>query len=180
MPRAIWGGAISFGLVNVPVKLFTAVQPKDVRFNQLERSSGARIKQKRVSAVSGEEVPYDDIVKGYEIGPDRYVVITPEELEGLDPKATRTIDIEEFVDLDQIDPVFFERPYYLVPETGGTKAYALLRDAMKETNKVAIGRLVLRTKQYLATIRPLRDALVLETMLYADEVVDADDLEGLP
>src|SRR5438067_4833103 len=180
MPRAIWGGAISFGLVNVPVKLFTAVQPKDVRFNQLERSSGARVKQKRVSATSGEEVPYEEIVKGYEIGPDRYVVIAPEELEALDPKATRSIDIEEFVDLDQIDPIFFDRPYYLVPETGGTKAYALLRDAMKETNKVAIGRLVLRTKQYLAAIRPRDDVLVIETMLYADEVVDADDLEGVP
>jgi len=180
MPRAIWGGAISFGLVNVPVKLFTAVQPKDVRFNQLERASGARVKQKRVSATTGEEVPYEEIVKGYEIGPDRYVVIAPEELEALDPKATRSIRIEEFVDLDQIDPIFFDRPYYLVPETGGTKAYALLRDAMKETNKVAIGRLVLRTKQYLAAIRPRDDVLVIETMLYADEVVEPDDLEGVP
>jgi DNA end-binding protein Ku len=180
MPRAIWSGAISFGLVNVPVKLFTAVQPKDVRFNQLEASTGARIKQRRVSAVTGEEVPFEEIVKGYEIGPDRYVVITPEELEALDPKATRAIDIEDFVDLDQIDPIFFERPYYLVPETGGTKAYALLRDAMRETNKVGIARLVLRTKQYLAAIRPLGDALVLETMLYADEVVEQDELDGLP
>jgi DNA end-binding protein Ku len=180
MPRAIWSGSISFGLVNVPVKLFTAVQPKDVRFNQLEASTNARIKQKRVSSVTGEEVGYDEIVKGYEIGPDRYVVVTPEELDALDPKATRSIDIEDFVDLDQIDPVFFERPYYLVPETGGTKAYALLRDAMRETNKVGIARLVLRTKQYLAAIRPKGDALVLETMLYADEVVDEDDLEGLP
>src|SRR5437588_5035478 len=154
MPRAIWSGAISFGLVNVPVKLFSAVSPKDVRFNQLEEGTGARIRQKRVSAETGEEVPYEKIVKGYEVSPDRYVVIAPEELEALDPKATRSIDIEEFVDLDQIDPIFFERPYYLVPEMGGTKAYALLRDAMKETNKVAIGRLVLRTKQYLAAIRP--------------------------
>src|SRR3954470_10185089 len=180
MPRAIWSGSISFGLVNVPVKLFTAVSPKDVRFNQLEGSTGSRIKQKRVSAQTGEEVGYDDIVKGYEIGPDRYVIITPGELEALDPKATRSIDIEDFVELDQIDPLFYERPYYLVPETGGTKAYSLLRDAMKDSNKVGIARLVLRTKQYLAAIRPLGDALVLETMLYADEVVDQDDLEGLP
>jgi DNA end-binding protein Ku len=177
MARAIWSGAISFGLVNVPVKLFTAVQPKDVRFNQLEAGTNARIKQKRVSAQTGEEVSYDNIVKGYEIAPDRYVVITPEELEALDPKATHSIDIEDFVDLDQIDPIFFERPYYLVPESGGTKAYALLRDAMRDSGKVGIARLVLRTKQYLAAIRPLGDALVLETLLYGDEVVDQDALE---
>jgi DNA end-binding protein Ku len=177
MPRAIWSGSISFGLVNVPVKLFTAVQPKDVRFNQLEAGTNARIKQKRVSAQTGEEVSYDNIVKGYEIAPDRYVVITPEELEALDPKATHSIDIEDFVDLDQIDPIFFERPYYLVPESGGTKAYALLRDAMRDSGKVGIARLVLRTKQYLAAIRPLGDALVLETLLYGDELVDHDALE---
>jgi DNA end-binding protein Ku len=177
MPRAIWSGSISFGLVNVPVKLFTAVQPKDVRFNQLEAGTNARIKQKRVSAQTGEEVSFDNIVKGYEIAPDRYVVITPEELEALDPKATHSIDIEDFVDLDQIDPIFFERPYYLVPESGGTKAYALLRDAMRDSGKVGIARLVLRTKQYLAAIRPLGDALVLETLLYGDEVVDQDALE---
>ena len=173
----MWSGSISFGLVNVPVKLFTAVQPKDVRFNQLEADTGARIKQKRVSAQTGDEVPYERIVKGYEISPDRYVVITPEELEALDPKATHTIDIEDFVDLDQIDPIFFERPYYLVPEAGGTKAYALLRDAMRDSGKVGIARLVLRTKQYLAAIRPLGDALVLETLLYGDEVVPVDDLD---
>ena len=177
MPRAIWSGSISFGLVNVPVKLFTAVQPKDVRFNQLEAGTNARIKQKRVSSQTGEEVSYENIVKGYEIAPDRYVVITPEELEALDPKATHSIDIEDFVDLDQIDPIFFERPYYLVPESGGTKAYALLRDAMRDSGKVGIARLVLRTKQYLAAIRPLGDALVLETLLYGDEVVDQDALE---
>ena len=126
MPRAIWSGAISFGLVNVPVKLFSAVSPKDVRFNQLEEGTGARIRQKRVSADTGEEVPYEKIVKGYEVSPERYVIITPEELEALDPKATRAIDIEDFVDLDQIDPVHYERPYYLVPEKGAGKAYSLL------------------------------------------------------
>ena len=140
MPRAIWSGAISFGLVNVPVKLFSAVSPKDVRFNQLEEGTGARIRQKRVSAETGEEVPYEKIVKGFEVSPDRYVIIAPEELEALDPKATRAIDIEDFVDLDQIDPVHYERPYYLVPEKGASKAYRLLLDAMKESNKVAIAR----------------------------------------
>jgi DNA end-binding protein Ku len=180
MPRAIWSGAISFGLVNVPVKLFSAVSPNDVRFNQLEEGTGARIRQKRVSAETGEEVPYERIVKGYEISPDRYVIIAPEELEALDPKATRSIDIEDFVDLDQIDPVHYERPYYLVPEKGATKAYKLLLDAMKESNKVAIARLVLRTKQYLAAIRPMGDVLCLETLLFADEVVRPESLEGLP
>jgi DNA end-binding protein Ku len=180
MARAIWSGSISFGLVNVPIKLYTAVSPKDVRFNQLEEGTGARVRQKRVSAETGEEVPYERIVKGYEISPDRYVVITPEELDSLDPKATHTIDIEDFVELDQIDPLFYERPYYLVPDRAGSKAYALLVRAMKESNKVAIARMVLRTKQYLAAIRPLGDALVLETMLFADEVVPAEELEGVP
>jgi DNA end-binding protein Ku len=180
MPRAIWSGSISFGLVNVPVKLYTAISPKDVRFNQLEEGTGARIRQKRVSAETGEEVPYERIVKGYEISPDRYVVITPEELEALDPKATRSIDIEDFVDLDQIDPVHYERPYYLVPERGAAKAYALLLQAMKDSNKVAIARLVLRTKQYLAAIRPMGDVLCLETLLFHDEVVPTEELEGLP
>ena len=180
MPRPIWSGAISFGLVNVPVKLMGAVSPKDVRFNQLEAGTGARIKQKRVSAETGEEVPFERIVKGYEISPDNYVVIEPQELEALDPKATRSIEIEDFVDLDQIDPLYFERPYYLVPDKGGAKAYALLLEAMKESRKVGIARLVLRTKQYLAAIRPLGDALVLETLLYPDEVTLPDEIEGLP
>ncbi|MDQ4133547.1 MAG: Ku protein [Actinomycetota bacterium] len=177
MPRPIWSGAISFGLVNVPVKLYSAVSPKDVRFHQLDSKTKSRIKQKRVSAATGEEVPYEDIIKGYELGPDTYVPIDPSELEALDPQATKSIDIEDFVDLDQIDPVYFERPYYLVPDKGGTKAYALLREAMKETNKVGIARMVLRTKQYLAAVRAKDDALVLETMLFADEVVDTDELD---
>jgi DNA end-binding protein Ku len=177
MPRAIWSGAISFGLVNVPVKLVAAVQPKDVRFNQLEAGTGQRVRQKRVSSVTGEEVPYDQIVKGYEIAPDQYVVVTPEELAALDPKATRTIDIEDFVELAQIDPLYYEHAYYLVPETAGRKAYVLLRETMRRTGKVGIGRVVLRTKQYLAVIRPREQALVLETLYYADEVVDESSLE---
>ena len=180
MPRSIWSGAISFGLVNVPVKLVSAVSPKDVRFHQLEASTGARVRQKRVSSQTGDEVAYEEIVKGYEIGPDQYVAISPEELEALDPKATRSIDIEDFVDLDQIDPLYYERAYYLVPDKGGTKAYSLLLEAMKQSGMVAIARLVLRTKQYLVALRPLDDALVIETLYYADEVVDPDELEGLP
>ncbi len=177
MPRPIWSGAISFGLVNVPVKVFSATSSKDVRFHQLDGKSKSRIKQKRVSVATGEEVPYEDLIKAYEIAPDNYVTITPEELEALDPKASKTIDIEDFVDLDQIDPVYYERPYYLVPDKGGQKAYALLRNAMRETNKVGIARVVLRTKQYLAAIRPLDDALVMETMLFADEVNPLEELD---
>ncbi|HUQ64217.1 MAG TPA: Ku protein [Acidimicrobiales bacterium] len=177
MPRPIWSGAISFGLVNVPVKLYSAVSSKDVRFHQLEAKTKSRIKQKRVSAETGEEVAFDDIIKGYELSPDTYVPITPQELESLDPKVTKTIDIEDFVDLDQIDPIYYERPYYLVPDKGGAKAYALLRNAMRETNKVGIARMVLRTKQYLAAIRPKDNALVIETMLFADEIVPDDELD---
>ena len=154
MPRAIWSGAISFGLVNVPVKLYSATSPKAVRFHQIASKTGTRIRQQRVDPSTGEEVPYDEIVKGYEIGPDRYVLISSEELEALDPKATRTIDIEEFVDLDEIDPIYYDHSYYLAPAAGGAKAYRLLLDAMREAGKVGIGRLVLRTKQQLCALRP--------------------------
>jgi len=177
MPRAIWSGAISFGLVNIPVKLFSAVSRKTVRFHQIDGETGSRIQQRRVNPETGEEVPYERLVKGYEIGPDRYVIIEPAELDSLSPEKTRTIEIEDFVDLDQIDPVYYERPYYLVPDKGGQKAYALLRNAMRETNKVGIARVVLRTKQYLAAIRPLDDALVMETMLFSDEVNPLDELD---
>jgi len=181
MPRPIWSGSISFGLVNVPIKLFSAVSQQDVRFHQLRKSDGSRIRQKRVSAADGAEVAYEEIVKGYEVGPDQYVLVDPEELAALDPKATQTIDIEEFVDLDQIDPIFYEHPYYLVPDRRAEKAYALLGEAMRRTNKVAIARFVMRTKQYLAAVRPgPQGVLVLSTMLYADEVVPVDRLEGLP
>jgi DNA end-binding protein Ku len=181
MPRPIWSGSISFGLVNVPVKLFSAVSAQDVRFHQLRKSDASRIRQKRVSAADGEEVPYEEIVKGYEVAPDQYVVIEPEELAALDPKTTQTIDIEEFVDLGQIDPMYYEHPYYLVPDKRAEKAYALLSEAMQRTNKVAIARFVMRTKQYLAALRPgPGGALVLSTMNYADEVVPVARLDGLP
>src|SRR3954452_20768401 len=180
MPRSIWGGAISFGLVNVPVKLMSAVQQKDVRFHQLEASTKSRVKQKRVSAETGDEVSYDNIIKGYEVAPDQYVAITPEELESLDPKKTKSIDIEDFVNLDQIDPLYFDKPYYLVPDAGGAKAYALLVQAMKESGMVAIARMVLRTKEDLVALRAVDDAIVLETLYYNDEVIDPDELEGIP
>ena len=177
MPRPIWSGAVSFGLVNVPVKLTTAQSPKDVRFNQLDGKDGTRISTKRVRPDTGEEVPYERLVKGYEISPSRYVVIEPAELEALDPKSSRTIDIEEFVSLDEIDPLYFEKGYYLIPDKGAEKAYALLAKAMEATSRVAIARFVMRTKQYLAAIRAKDGALVLSTMLYADEVTTIDQLD---
>src|SRR5919198_897287 len=181
MPRAIWSGPISFGLVNVPVKLYSAVNRKTVRFNQLNKDTGNRIQQKRVDPETGDEVSYEQIVKGYELTKDRYVVITPEELDALDPEKTRTIDIEDFVDLDEIDPVYYDHPYYLVPDKGATKAYGLLLGAMKEAGKVAIARVVIRSKEQLVAIRPGEgDVLMMETMLFHDEVVPSDDLDELP
>jgi len=180
VPRSIWSGAISFGLVNVPVKLFTSVRKKDVRFNQLHATDGVRIQQKRVCPADGEEVSWDDLVKGYEISSGQYVVVTNEELEALDPEATHTVDIEDFVALEDIDPLYFDSSYYLVPDAPGVKPYRLLLEAMNESGRVGIGRVVLRTKQYLCAVRPLGDALVLTTMNFADEVSPASDLEGLP
>jgi DNA end-binding protein Ku len=177
MPRSIWSGAISFGLVNVPVKVYTAVSPKTVRFHQLDSNTGSRIAQKRVNPQTGEEVPYDDLVKGYELTKDRYVIITPEELDSLAPEKTRTINIEDFVDLDQIDPVYYDHPYWLVPDKGAEKAYRLLVEAMREANKVAIARVVLRNKEQLVALRPVGDALMMSTMVFHDEVIPPDDLD---
>lgn len=171
MPRAIWSGSINFGLVNIPVKLYSAVSKKTVHFNQLDARSHSRIKQKRVSSETGEEVPYDQIVKGYELAGGAYVVITDDELSALDPKALRTIDIDEFVDLADIDPIFYDAPYYLAPDKA-PKPYLLLADAMEKTHKVGIARFVMRTKQYLAALRPNGGRLMLSTMVYADEIND--------
>jgi DNA end-binding protein Ku len=179
MARAIWSGAISFGLVNVPVKLYSATSPKTVRFHQLSSKTGARIKQKRVDQSTGEEVQYEEIVKGYELSPDRYVRIEPEELDALDVKATKTIDIEEFVDLSEIDPIYYDHSYYLAPTAGGAKAYRLLLDAMGESGKVGIGKVVLRSKQQLAALRPTDDVLTLTTMLWGDEVLTPDRVDEL-
>jgi DNA end-binding protein Ku len=179
MARAIWSGAISFGLVNVPVKLYSATSPKTVRFHQLSSKTGARIRQKRVDPSTDEEVPYEEIVKGYEITPDRYVMIDPQELDALDPKATKTIDIVEFVDISEIDPIYYDHSYYLAPATGGAKPYRLLLEAMKESGKVGIGRVVLRSKQQLCALRPTGEALTLTTMLWGDEVLSPDRLDEL-
>jgi DNA end-binding protein Ku len=179
MARAIWSGAISFGLVNVPVKMYSATAPKTIRFHQVSAKTGARIRQKRVDPSTGEEVPFEEIVKGYEISPERYVLIDPEELDALDPKATKTIDIEDFVDLPDIDPIYFDHSYYLAPSTGGPKAYRLLLDAMRESGKVGIGRVVIRSKQQLCALRPTGEVLTLSTMLFGDEVLSPDRLDEL-
>ena len=178
MPRAIWSGAISFGLVNIPVKLYSAVSRKTVRFHQIDSESGARIRQMRVNQ-DGDEVPYEQIVKGYEIGPERYVTIDPDELDSIAPEKSRTIDIEDFVDLEEIDPIFFDHPYYLAPDKGAAKAYRLLVDAMDDAGKVAIARVVLRSKENLVAIRPRDGVLAMETMLFADEVIDPDSFDEL-
>jgi DNA end-binding protein Ku len=179
MARAIWSGAISFGLVNVPVKLYSATSPKTVRFHQLSSKTGVRIRQKRVDPSTDEEVAYEDIVKGYEITPDHYVMIDPDELDALDPKATKTIDIEEFVSLEEIDPIYYDHSYYLAPTAGGAKPYRLLLDAMRESGKVGIGKVVLRSKQQLCALRPTGDVLTLTTMLWGDEVLAPDRLDEL-
>lgn len=178
MPRAIWSGAISFGLVSVPVKLFSAVSRKTVRFNQLDAKTNSRVKQKRVNA-EGDEVSYEQIVKGYEVTKDSYVIVTEDELAALSPKASRMIDITDFVSEADIDPVFYDSAYYLVPDELARKSYALLSKAMEESGRVAIASFVMRTKQYLVAIRPRDGLLMMSTMVYADELVAADDVPGL-
>jgi DNA end-binding protein Ku len=180
MARSIWTGAISFGLVTVPVKLYSAVSRKTVRFHQLNSETGVRIQQRRVDPTTGDEISYDSIVKGFEIGPDRYVIVQPEELEALDPKKTKTIEIEDFVDLSDIDPIFYDHPYYLAPGAGGAKPYRLLLEAMRESGKVAIAKVVIRQKEQLVAIRPMDgEVLGMATMIFADEVVDADRIDEL-
>jgi DNA end-binding protein Ku len=179
MARAIWSGTISFGLLNVPVKLYSAVSRKSIRFNELRESDSSRVRHKRVAESDGKEVSYDEIVKGYEISPDHYVVLTRDELNDLVPEKTRTIDIQDFVDLEQIDPIYFESPYYLGPAPGADKAYGLLVKAMDNAGKAAIARFVLRNKEHLAAIRPMGKVLTLTTMRFADEVVSPDELDDV-
>jgi DNA end-binding protein Ku len=179
MARAIWTGSISFGLLNVPVKLYSAVSKKSVSFRELRESDSSRVRHKRVAEADGEEVDYNDIVKGYEIAPDQYVVITKDELEELDPKKTRAIEIQDFVDLDDIDPIYFDHPYYLGPDKGAERAYGLLVKAMDEAHKVAIARFVLRNRESLAAIRPMEGVLTMATMRFADEVVTPGELEDV-
>jgi len=179
MPRAIWSGAISFGLITVPVRLYSAVSRKSVRFNQLDQRTGSRIKRKWVSALDGEEVPNDELVRGYEITSGNYVTVSDEELRSLDPDASRSIDIVEFVDLAEVDPLAYDNAYYLEPDELAAKAYKVLLTALDQAGKVAVARIVMRQKQYLAVIRPTKGALVLSTLVYADEINAIEGIEGL-
>jgi len=176
----MWSGSISFGLVNIPIKLYSTVKRKSLQFHQLRRGDGCRIRLKKVCSADNSEVANEDIVKGYEISPDRYVIVSPDELEALYPKASRSIEIEDFVLLEQIDPIYFEQSYYLVPDKGAGKAYSLLLEAMRQSQKVAVAKMVLRNKQHLTTIRPNGRALTLSTMHFADEIVSQDQLDDLP
>lgn len=180
MPRAIWKGAVSLGLVTVPVKLYSATASKRIAFNMIDAKSGARIRNKRVSEKTGREVPYENIVKGFEVADDTYVILEPDEWEALESEATHTIEISDFVELGEVDPMYFEATYYLAPESVGKKAYALLLTAMRKSGLAAIGRIVLRTKEHLCAIRPTEDdVLALHTMLFHDEVVNPRSINEL-
>jgi DNA end-binding protein Ku len=178
MPRPVWSGTISFGLVAIPMKLYNAVNRKSVSFNQLDERTMSRIRYRKVSDETGEEVPDDNIVKGYEVSKGRYVIVDPDELEPFIPAATRTVELEEFVDLGDIDPVYFDNSYYVAPD-GSPKPYILLARAMEEAGKVAIGRFVMRNKQYTAAIRASDGHLMMSTLAYGDEVVSPESIDEL-
>jgi DNA end-binding protein Ku len=179
MARAIWSGTISFGLLNVPVKLYSAVARRGIALREIREADGARIKHRRVAEGTDEEVPYAEIVKAFEITPDRYVPLSKGELEAMAPEKTRAIEVQDFVDLEQIDPIYFDSPYYLGPAEGAEKAYSLLARAMEESGKVAIARFVFRNKEHLAALRPGDGVLTLTTMRFADEVVSPAELEDV-
>lgn len=177
MAHAIWTGAINFGLVTIPVKLFTAVRTNDLSFNMLHAKDEGRIKYERTCSECGKNVPWDEIVKGYEYEKGEYVILTDEDFAKVNPEATQTVDIMEFVELDKINPMYFEKPYYLEPSKQGRHAYALLREALEKANKVAIARVVIRTKEAIAAVKPIGDALVLELMHWAEELVEPGSLD---
>jgi DNA end-binding protein Ku len=180
--RPTWTGTISFALLSVPVKLYTATRAKDISFNQLEKSTQKRIKQKKVSGETGEEVSGEDIVKGYDLGGGRYVLVDDAELDALAPTNAnneKVIQVMDFVNLPDIDPVYFEKAYYIAPDKGGARAYGLLVRALASSQKVAIAKVVMRSKEYLTAIRPMGDVLCMETMMYADEVVPVTDIDEL-
>jgi DNA end-binding protein Ku len=176
MARAIWKGSISFGLVNIPIALYPATRREEVKFRLLRKNDLSPVNYKRVAEKDGREVPWDQIVKGYEYEKGKYVVLKDEDFQRVDLEATQTVDIQDFVEQDEIDPIFFYKPYYLEPQKGGDKAYALLRDALKDTNKVGIAKVVIKTRQYLAGVKPEDGVLVLELMHFADELADPGKL----
>ncbi len=179
MARAIWSGSISFGLLNVPVRLYSAVARRNIALREIRESDSSRIKHRRVAEGTDEEVPYDEIVKAYEITPGRYVPLSKDEMSALAPEKTRAIDVQDFVDIEEIDPMYFDSPYYLGPADGAEKAYSLLAAAMESSGKAAIARFVFRNKEHLAAIRASKGALTLTTMRFADEVVPASELDDV-
>jgi DNA end-binding protein Ku len=179
MARAIWSGSISFGLLNVPVKLYSAVARRNIALREIRESDSARIKHRRVAEGTDEEVPYENIVKAFEITPGQYVPISKEEMSALAPEKTRAIEVKDFVDLEEIDPIYFDSPYYLGPAEGAERAYSLLAKAMEASGKVAVARFVFRNKEHLAAIRATDGVLTLTTMRFADEVVPAAELEDV-
>jgi DNA end-binding protein Ku len=181
MARSLWTGSISFGLVNVPVKAFTAVRDHDVHFHQLDKKSGARIRYRKVSEETGKEVDSDNIALGYETKSGKYVTFDEKELDALRPSSTRVIEVSEFVALEEIDPIYYENTYWLVPDgEGAKKSYGLLVVAMEEEQRVGIGTVVLRDRQHLTAVRPLDGALAMSTMHFADEIAKRSEIEGLP
>lgn len=174
--RAIWKGSISFGLVNIPIALYPATRKEDLKFRLLRKKDLSPVNYKRVAAKDGKEVPWDEIVKGYEYEKGKFVVLNEKDFQRVDLEATQTVDIKDFVDLDEIDPMYFYKPYYLEPQKGGDKAYALLREALSDGKKVGIAKVVIKTRQYLAGVKALKDALVLELMHFAEELADAEKL----
>jgi DNA end-binding protein Ku len=179
MPRAMWSGSITFGLVSVPVKMYPALLDRDIHFHLLSEDGRCRLRRKLHCPETGEDVDYRRTVRGYEVAPDQYVIVRDEELDALKPKASRAIEILDFVDLTDIDPVYYDRPYYLAPDQAGARGYRLLHQAMSDMKKVGIASFVMRRKGYLAAIRPIEHALCLDTMHFADEVVSVDELPGI-
>jgi len=174
--RAIWKGSISFGLVNIPIALYPATRKEELRFRLLRAKDLSPVNYKRVAETDGKEVPWDEIVKGYEYEKGKFVVLKDEDFQRVDLEATQTVDIQDFVDLDEIDPMFFYKPYYLEPQKGGDKAYVLLRDALEASKKVGIAKVVIKTRQYLAGVKPEDGVLVLELMHFAEELADTGKL----
>jgi DNA end-binding protein Ku len=177
MARAIWKGSISFGLVNIPIGLYPATRKEELRFRLLRKHDLSPVNYKRVAEKDGQEVPWNDIVKGYEYEKGKYVILKDEDFQRVDVEATQTVDIQDFVDLEEIDPIFFYKPYYLEPQKGGDKAYALLRDSLQQKKKVGIAKVVIKTREYLAGVKPEDGALVLELMHFADELIDTSKLQ---
>jgi DNA end-binding protein Ku len=177
MAHAIWSGSINFGLVTIPVKLQTAIRTNDLRFNFLHKTDEGRIQNVRRCSIDGEEVAYTDLVRGYEYEKGRYVILTDEDFDRVNPEATQSVDILQFVDLTEINPMYFDKPYYLEPDKRGRHAYALLREALRESGKVGIAKVVIRSREHIAALKPNGDALILELMHFADEIIDQSTLD---